>query len=133
MPYMIWSAPSGSSPAHPPSTQRAQAPASPVTPRQRGARVLDPAHDGPRLGGEAEAGGTVERERGVSNPGVPIIPVPGAPHSFRQTEGGGGHDRSEGSRGQELQGQSGAVHHLPPPAGVGRGAQAGGAGAGRLT
>src|SRR5881409_3479559 len=80
---------------------------------------LDPAHEGRRLLGEAEAHEAVEREGGVADPGVAIVPVPLAAELLGKPEGGGRDDGAVRPRGEELEGQRGAVDHLTPAALVG--------------
>src|SRR5437762_9225273 len=80
---------------------------------------LHPAHEGGRLLGEAEAHEAVEREGGVADPGVAIVPVPLAAELLGKPEGGGRDDGAVRPRGEELEGQRGAVDHLTPAALVG--------------
>src|SRR5439155_499530 len=69
--------------------------------------------------GEAEAHEAVEREGGVADPGVAIVPVPLAAELLGKPEGGGRDEGAVRPRGEELEGQRGAVDHLTPTALVG--------------
>src|SRR5207253_9915300 len=73
-----------------------------------------PAHEGGRLVRVAEAHEPVERERRVTDPGVAIVPVAPGPDRLGETEGRRGDDRAVLPRGEQLQRQRRAVHHLAP-------------------
>ena len=81
--------------------------------------VLQPVPEAGRLLGEADAQQAVERERGVANPGVAVVPVALAADRLGQAAGRRRDDRPGRLEGQELERQGGAVDHLPPAAGVG--------------
>ena len=55
-----------------------------------------------------------QHERGVTDPGVAIVPVPGAPGGLGQRGGGGRHDGATGGVAQTLERQCAALHvHAP--------------------
>ena len=69
---------------------------------------------------KAQAHERVNGERGISDPRVAVIPIALAAGGFRQAEGGGGEDRTVATRGQQFQGEGGAIDDFPPaPAIVG--------------
>src|SRR5262249_40195417 len=65
---------------------------------------------------EADPDEGVERERGVPDPGVSIVPVAVAPEPLGKTRRRRGHDRACGRERQQLQHERGAFDHLPPVA-----------------
>src|SRR5678815_3787782 len=67
----------------------------------------------------AEAHQAVERERGVADPGVPVVPVALAADRLRQPEGGSGDDRAVRARSEELQREGRTVYGLAPATRVG--------------
>ena len=66
---------------------------------------------------QAEQG--VDGERGVPDPGVPVVPVALAADLLGQPHGGGGDRRPGRGVGHQLERYRGPAHHLPPAAGVG--------------
>src|SRR6266568_8281281 len=74
---------------------------------------LDPVHEGASLG-EAQALERIQREGGVPDPGVPIVPVAVAPKPLREPERGRSDHGAVLGRGEEHEGQGRAVDHLPP-------------------
>ena len=84
---------------------------------------LQPAHERAGLLGEPEPEQRVEREGGVADPRVAVVPVARAADLFRQAGGGGGHDRAGGRVREQFEGERRAMHHLAPAPAVARAAQ----------
>ena len=89
--------------------------------------VGQPAHERRRLLGEAEPQQRVERERGVADPRVAVVPVALAAELLGQRRGRRGHERAGRRVGEQLERQRRAVHHLAPAAAVARLRRASGA------
>ena len=68
--------------------------------------------------GEAQPQHRVHAEGGVAHPHVPVVPVAFAAELLGQAGRRRGHDRAGRRVGEQLQGEGGAVHHLPPAAPV---------------
>ncbi len=68
------------------------------------------------LFGEAQPQERVERERGVADPGVAVVPVATAAELLGEARGGRGHDPARGPEGEQLERERRAVHHLAPAA-----------------
>ena len=81
--------------------------------------VLQPVPEAGRLLGEPDAEQAVQRERGVADPGVAVVPVARAADRLGQAAGRCRDDRPRRFEGQELERDGRAVDHLPPAAGVG--------------
>src|SRR5262245_21876413 len=79
---------------------------------------VHPVHETRRLFGQPYTEQSIERESGVSNPGVSVIPVADASKRFRQTAGWRGDNRACRLIGEQLQRQSGAMYRLAPSTGV---------------
>ena len=58
----------------------------------------------------------VQREAGVADPGVPVVPVPLATHGFGQRGGGGGDDRTGRLIHEGLQDQTAVIDEVTPRA-----------------
>ena len=58
----------------------------------------------------------VERKGRIANPGVAVIPVARAAHALGQAASRRRDDRAGGLKGEQLQHQRGAMHHLAPAA-----------------
>ncbi len=68
----------------------------------------DPGQEGVRLLGEPEIEEGLERQRGVAQPAVAVVPVARAADRLGQRGRGRRHHRSRGGEGEELQGQGAA-------------------------
>ena len=108
IPYMIWSGPC------PPGAALAEA-------------LAQPLHERRRLLGEAEPQQRVERERGVADPRVAVVPVATAAELLGEARRGRRDDPAGGPEGEQLQRERRAVHHLAPAALVARLRRASGA------
>ena len=82
--------------------------------------VGEPVHEPGRLLGEAEPEQCVEREGGVADPGVAVVPVPPAADLLGQARRRRGDHRARRLVGEQLQHERGAVDGLPPAAPVPR-------------
>ncbi len=105
-----------------------RAPVDPVHDLQRAARpvaplahaVVEPGHERRGLLGEAEPQQAVERERGVADPRVAVVPVALAAELLGQRAGRRGDDRAGRGERQQLERQRRAVDHLAPAAAIAR-------------
>src|SRR5262245_13281654 len=79
---------------------------------------IHPLHETRRLFGQSYPEQSIEREGGVSNPGVSVIPVADASNRFRQTAGWRRDNRACRLIGEQLQRQRGTMYRLAPAAGV---------------
>ena len=77
------------------------------------AACLQPRHEAGRLVGEAEPHQRVQGERRIPDPGVPVVPVPGAADGFRQRRGGRRDQRSGRLVDQQLEHERGPLDHFP--------------------
>ena len=80
--------------------------------------ILQPVPEAGRLLGEPDAEQAVQRERGIADPGVAVVPVARAADRLGQAARRGGDDRPRRFERQELERQGGAVDHFSPAAGV---------------
>ena len=76
--------------------------------------LAQPLHERRGLVGEAQPQERVEREGGVADPGVAVVPVATAAELLGQARGGRGHDPARGPEGEQLERERRAVHHLAP-------------------
>ncbi len=83
------------------------------------AALVQPAHELGGLFGEADPQQGVEREGGVADPGVAVVPVAHPADILGQATGGRGDDGAGRLVGEELERQGRAVNRLTPAAGVG--------------
>ena len=82
--------------------------------------VGEPAHERRGLLGEAEPEQAVERERGVADPRVAVVPVALAADLLGQRGRRRGDERAGRRVGEQLQRERGAVDHLAPAPAVAR-------------
>ena len=85
--------------------------------------VAQPAHERRGLLGEPESEQRMDREGGVPDPGVAVVPVALAADLLGQAGGGRGDQGAGRGVGHQLEGDGRAVDHLPPAAPVGRAGQ----------
>ena len=85
--------------------------------------VSQPAPERLGLLGEPQPEQGVDREGGVPDPGVAVVPVALAADLLGQPGGGRGDQGAGGGVGHQLEGDRRAVDHLPPAAPVGRAGQ----------
>ena len=85
--------------------------------------VAEPAHERRGLVGEPESEQRMDREGGVPDPGVAVVPVAFAADLLREAGGGCGHEGAGGGVGHQLERDRRAGDHLAPAAAVGRAGQ----------
>src|SRR5882672_12896126 len=73
-----------------------------------------PVHETRGLFGQSYPEQSVEREGGVPNPGVSVIPVAGASNRFRQAASRRRDNRACWRIGEQLERQRRAMHHFAP-------------------
>ena len=83
------------------------------------AAVAEPADKRTHLVGEADPEEPVERERGVADPGVAVVPVPVPADVLGQAGRRRGDDGAGGLEGQQLEQERAPADGLAPPPGVG--------------
>ena len=83
-----------------------------------GAR-FQPFHVGLRFLRESDSEQPIQREGGVANPGVAIVPIPSAADRLGQAAGRRRNNRSGRFEGHQFERQRRSVHHFAPAAGIG--------------
>ena len=81
--------------------------------------VLQPILESRRFFGEADPQEAIQRERGITNPGVAVVPVAHAADRLRQAAGRGCDNRSGRLEREEFERQGGTLDDLTPAAVVG--------------
>ena len=83
------------------------------------ATILNPVHELAGGFGETNPHQSIERERGIADPGVAIVSVAFATDSLGQAAGRGGHDRTRRLERHQLERKRRPVRDLAPPALIG--------------